>query len=473
MDMDGAAVRDFYYGPSSKNDFANSQTGFSLNDPRDNGGFGLYWPGKEAMLAELARVPAGRLEHLERPPLTGGAAPHRIIEGDNLAVLHHLQPELRGQVKMIYIDPPYNTGRGFLYPDNYRHSVAAYLALAGDIGENDDSGRLHARWLNMMYPRLLLARELLRDDGVLFVSIDDHEVHTLRLILDEIFGPDNFVATFPWQSRTSRQNDTDLSVQHEYILAYARTRRRQQRRLTASNQEVWDRLPGFAVRPGPLIDDRYSNPDDDPRGPWKLDPFDAPNRRPGLTYTITNPNTGETFWPPEGRCWRTGEERFKELNGQKRILFGRRGRGRPQLKVFLREKAPFGEVPVTWLDGHHYGTARSGTQELQALFGGQAPFSYPKPTRLIRFLLEIATGPRDLVLDFFAGSGTTGQAVLELNRDQRSRRRFVLVQGSEPTGDTRWPTIAELTRERVRRVLERDALVNQGFRALRWVPRGR
>ena len=128
---------------------------------------------------------------------------------------------------------------------------------------------------------------------------------------------------------------------------------------------------------------------------------------------------------------------------------------------------------MTWLDGHHYGTARSGTQELQALFGGQAPFSYPKPTRLIRFLLEIATGPRDLVLDFFAGSGTTGQAVLELNRDQRSRRRFVLVQGSEPTGDARWPTIAELTRERVRRVLERDALVNQGFRALRWVPRGR
>jgi adenine-specific DNA-methyltransferase len=392
-----------------------------------------------------------------------------VIEGDNLQVLKRLLPAYRGRVKMIYIDPPYNTGRDFLYPDNFRQPLAEYRREAGGDSNGEGEGRLHARWLNMMYPRLVLARDLLRDDGVLFVSIDDHEVHTLRMILDEIFGARHFVAMFPWQSRTSRQNDTDLCVQHEYVVAYARVRRHKQRRLTAANAALWQRLEGFAAYPAPVDPGRYANPDNDPRGPWKADPFDAPNVRPRLTYPITNPLTGKVYRPPQGRCWRTGEARFQQLLAEGRIVFGRRGRARPQLKVFYREKRALGETATTWLDGSSFGTAAAGTRELQALFGGTAPFSYPKPTALLRFLLRLATGPRDLVMDFFAGSGVTGHATLAQNREDGGERRFVLVQLPEPTGDPRWPTIADLTRERLRRAaaaLDCDA----GFRAFRLTP---
>lgn len=433
--------------------------GLELADPSAPG-YGLHWPGKAAMLRRL-KQPVGGVLHADRKGSRGfDAGGNLLIEGDNLAVLMRLRGAYGGKVKMIYIDPPYNTGRHFQYRDNYRGTRDAA-----------DPGWRHGDWLEMIYPRLVLAREMLRTDGVLFVSIDDNEVHTLRLILDEIFGEDNFVAMFPWQSRTSRQNDTDLSVQHEYVLAYARRRRREQRRLKASNAGLWHRLEGFAFRPAPVRADRYANPDDDPRGPWKADPFDAPNVRPNLTYPIVNPNTGEAFLPPPGRCWRTGPERFRELLEDGRIRFGRNGRARPQLKVFLHEKSAYGEVAATWLDGATCGTANTGTRELRKLFDGRPPFSFPKPTSLVRFLLRLSTGPDDLVMDFFAGSGVTGHATLAQNREDGGRRRFLLVQRAEALPGASWPDIAEITRERLRRAIDRLGY-DAGFRAFRLVQGG-
>lgn len=417
--------------------------------------YGLNWAGKAAMRHSLEQ-PAGGVLHADRQGSRGfEAGGNLIIEGDNLAVLKRLSGAYGGRVKMIYIDPPYNTGRDFQYRDNYR-----------DSRDDQDPGWRHGRWLNMMYPRLVMARRMLREDGVLFVSIDDNEVHTLRLILDEIFGEDHFVAMFPWQSRTSRQNDTDLSVQHEYVLAYARHRRRGQRRLKPDNADVWHRLAGFAFRPVPVRADRYANPDNDPRGPWKADPFDAPNVRPRLTYPIVNPNTGDTFLPPPGRCWRTGPARFESLCADGRIVFGRNGRARPQLKVFYREKEAYGEVAATWLDGATYGTANAGTRELQKLFQGPAPFAFPKPASLVRFLLQLSTGPDDLVMDFFAGSGVTGHATLAQNQEDGGRRRFVLVQRAEAIQGRRWASIAELTRERLHRAIDLFGF-DAGFRVFR------
>lgn len=425
------------------------------------------WPGKEQARRLASRPAVGALRARPERSLEFDDGGHAVIEGDNLAVLRHLLKGYRGRFKMIYIDPPYNTGRAFQYPDNYRDHLFLHRQRLGADAEPE--GRYHARWLSMMYPRLILARELLREDGVLFVSIDDHEVHGLRMMLDEIFGSRNFFAMFPWQSRTSRQNDTDLCVQHEYVLGYARLRRATHRRLKPDNEKLWHEVPGFAAYPERVDASRYRNTDNDPRGPWKADPFDAPNVRPRLTYPIRNPNTGEEFWPPPGRCWRTGPERFEALRAEGRIVFGRGGRSRPKLKVFLEEKRAFGEVAATWLDGARFGTANCGTRELQTLFDGDSPFRYPKPIALLRFLLRLATGPDDLVMDFFAGSGTTGHAVMAENRVDGGRRRCLLVQLPEPTGDDRWPTLADLTAERLRRAAK--ALPScEGFRFWRHTP---
>lgn len=290
------------------------------------------------------------------------------IEGDNLEVLKLLQKSYYGQIKMIYIDPPYNTGKDFVYKDNFHDNVKNYLQLTGQVDDEgnkistntDKSGRYHTDWLNMMYPRLKLARNLLKDNGVIFISIDDNEVHNLRKICDEIFGEDNFVAQIPWQARQSIQNDTDLSSSHEYIVTYAKFRRLTDRRLKETNYEKWFKEKSFAFYPLPLDVDKFSNIDNDTRGIWKADPFDAPNVRPNLTYVIANPKTGEQFLPPVGRHWRTEESKYYELLADNRIVFGRSGDSRPQLKVFYEEKKSFGSIPNTWFDGENYGTATRG-----------------------------------------------------------------------------------------------------------------
>jgi len=368
-----------------------------------------------------------------------------IIHGDNLHALKALLPIYAGKVDCIYIDQPYNTGNeGWCYNDNVRSPLMRdWLKKASPV-DKEDLER-HDKWLCMMWPRLKLLNELLAPKGVLLVSIDDCEHHRLRLILDEIFRADNFVTSIPWQSRESVQNDTDISVNHEHIVVYARKRRQNDRRLKESNADKWYKMDGFAVLPMPLSPEKFSNPDNDTRGPWKDDPFDAPGVRENLDYDIKNSNTGEIFRPPKGRHWRTEEDKYLALLKDKRVIFGKTGESGPKLKVFYEEKKAFGEVATTWFTGSAYGTATEGTKELMEIFG-QGAFDYPKPTRLIRELLRLMVGKNAIILDSFAGSGTTAHAVLTLNKEDDGKRKFILAE-CEDYAD-------KLTAERVRRVIK-------------------
>ena len=265
-----------------------------------------------------------------------------IIHGDNLHALKALLPRYAGRVKCIYIDPPYNTGNeGWSYNDNVNSPLMKeWLKQNGPV-DGEDLER-HEKWLCMMWPRLHLLKELLSDDGVIFVSIDDNEQHHLRMLMDEIFKEENFVANIVWHHRKSSQNDIDVSLSHNHIVCYA-----------------FDR-PSFSFNAGDVDESRFLNPDNDPRGPWVADPMDAPNIRENLTYEIVNPNTGAIFWPPEGRCWRFTRERFEEALNDNRILFGRSGTARPQYKRFLTEARQRGtNIFTIWSD---VGTATDATR---------------------------------------------------------------------------------------------------------------
>lgn len=274
-----------------------------------------------------------------------------IIEGENLEVLKLLLSAYREQVKCIYIDPPYNIDGDHVYQDNYTQDQAEYWEETGvtESGVRMDtvskaSGRHHSKWMSLIYSRLLVARHLLKKDGVIFVSIDDNELPNLLKVMEDVFGEENFTAQLAWQSRESMQNDTDLSINHEYIVAFARNRRQENRRLKPSNAANWYAQEDFAFYPLPVDPARFSNPDNDQRGPWKLDPFDAPNVRTNLTYKIVNPTTGVEYWPPDGRCWRTEEPKYQDLLADGRIMFGIGGESAPKLKVFYEEVKDFGTV---------------------------------------------------------------------------------------------------------------------------------
>ena len=276
---------------------------FELGDEVDEGRerYAFTWPGKADAIRQSQTPSTATLRPcVEKSRGRDGEdgsfdSDNIYIEGDNLEVLKLLQRGYHGKVKMIYIDPPYNTGHDFVYKDKFGDTIENYKEQAGLSGQSnaDTSGRYHSDWCSMMYPRLRLARELLHNRGVICMSIDDNEAATLKEICNEVFGEQNFVAQIPRQSRASVQNDTDLSVSHEYILIYSKCRRQANRRLKESNAEAWHSADSFACYPKQLDAGRYDNPDNDPRGPWKADPFDAPNVRPNLTYAITNPGTGE------------------------------------------------------------------------------------------------------------------------------------------------------------------------------------
>ncbi|WGE41432.1 site-specific DNA-methyltransferase [Actinobacillus equuli] len=298
-----------------------------------------------------------------------------IIQGDNLAALKSLLPFYAGQVKCIFIDPPYNTKSAFShYDDNLEHSV----------------------WLSMMYPRLELLRELLAEDGSIWITLDDNESHYCKIMCDEIFGRKNFVANVVWQHRKSVQSDIVISLSHNHILTYAKN----------INKVALNRLE--------VDDSKYANPDNDPRGKWVATPFDAPNIRPNLTYPIINPNTGETYLPPQGRCWRTTQDEYYRLLAEDRIVFGKTGKAKPQAKLFLSESQSKGSSIKTWWED--CGTATEATKELQKMFDKSEVFSTPKPERLIQRILQIATNEDDLVLDSFLGSGTTAAVAHKMNR---------------------------------------------------------
>ena len=433
--------------------------------------YNFTWNGKGRAL-RLSQTPSlGTLRPCKEESKNWDTTQNLYIEGDNLEVLKLLQKSYYGKIKMIYIDPPYNTGKDFVYKDDYHDSLENYKRITGQVDSNgkaistnaETSGRYHTDWLNMMYPRLRLARNLLSDDGAIFISIDDNEVHNLRKICDEVFGEDNFIAQFPWQSRQSIQNDTDISTSHEYVIAYAKVRRKENRRLKEINIDTWFKDKSFACLPLELDKSRFDNPDNDPRGLWKADPFDAPNIRPNLTYAIINPNTGEEYWPPRGRCWRTDENTYKKLLEDNRIVFGKTGESRPQLKVFYEEKKMFGSVDNTWWTGEKCGTSTQGTKELMQLFGGFAPFDTPKPTQLIKKILKLVSLPNgdDIVLDFFSGSATTAHAVMQLNAEDEGNRKFIMVQLPEPTDENSeaykasYKNISEIGKERIRRAGEK------------------
>jgi len=380
-----------------------------------------------------------------------------FIEGENLEVLKLLQKSYFGKVKMIYIDPPYNTGNDFVYKDDFRDSIGHYLRITGQVDEEgarlttnpETSGRFHSDWLTMMYPRLFLAHNLLREDGVIFVSIDDTEVANLRMIMNDIFGEENFLASVVWQKRTSPDARANLGPAHDYILVFAR----------ASD------LGRATLRNLPLPERRlkeYSNPDDDPRGPWASRDITGQTGHAveSQYYEITAPS-GRKYSPPQGRCWAISESSFRALVADNRVWFGQDGAGRPRLKLFLSETE--GMTCWTWWTNKEVGHNQEATKELNDLMGSPDAFDNPKPARLLRRMVGLATTPgHDIVLDFFAGSCTTAQAALELNREDGGNRRFIMVQLPEPTDDPEFATIAEMGKERIRRVIARMKEEDEG-----------
>jgi hypothetical protein len=341
-----------------------------------------------------------------------------LLEGDNLHSLKLLEKTHAGKIDVIYIDPPYNTGnKDFIYNDKFVDKTDGYT---------------HSKWLSFMSKRLEIARKLLSEDGAIFINIDDNEHAQLKLLCDEIFGESNFLTSIPWHNRTSIQNDTDISVNHEYVVAYAKYKRPDNRRIKDSNKHIWNTLTGFTFNMREADKSKFSNPDNDPRGIWKADPFDAPNIRPNLTYPILNPNTGETHLPPKGRCWRMSKEKYDKALEDNRIIFGKGGNGRPQLKVFYSEVSYKGMVANTWFDADIFGTSTEGKKELlKCLPESNVIFSTPKPTKFYRELMKLSTSKESIILDFFAGSGTTGHAVVQLNQEDGGNRKYILCTNNE------------------------------------------
>lgn len=446
------------------------------------------WPDKKKSIL-LANAPINKtLRPCREESVDFDNTENLYIEGDNLEVLKLLQETYLGKIKMIYIDPPYNTGNDFVYEDDFSQTAEEYSANSGqfdDAGNRlvknlDSNGRFHTDWLNMIYPRLKLAKDLLRDDGVIFISIDDNEIDSLKNICNEIFGARNLVAEIPWQSRASIQNDTDFSVNHEYICVYAKNRRQENRRLKENNYLEWHSKDSFVCKPLPLDKAKFDNPDNDPRGLWKADPFDAPNVRPNLTYVITNPLTGEQHLPPRGRHWRISQEKFSSALADGRIIFGKNGTGRPQMKSFYEEKKEFGSIDNSWFSAERVGTTTNGTKEVMNLFDGKPYFDKPKPTTLLSKLIDLANvSDGEIILDFFSGSATTAHAVIQLNAEDGGHRKFIMAQLPEETDEKNeaykagYKNICEIGKERIRRAAKKiaeenpEAKFDGGFRVLK------
>ncbi|RYH66457.1 MAG: site-specific DNA-methyltransferase [Alcaligenaceae bacterium] len=411
--------------------------------------YGLNWHGKRKA-RQMALTPStGTLRPAPDESVDWDTTQNLMIEGDNLEVLKLLQKSYAGKVKLIYIDPPYNTGKDFVYPDNFHDNIKNYLELTGQteggakIGSNTDaSGRFHTDWLNMIYPRLKLARNLLKDDGVVFVSIADHEIHNLRAAMNEVFGEENFVAAVIWQKVYSPKNSArHFSEDHDYIVVYAK------------NADLW--TPRLLPRTEEM-EARYSNTDNDSRGPWKAGDLSARNYYGEGTYPITCPSGRELAGPPPGTYWRVSKAKFDELDADGRIWWGQDGNNVPAIKRFLSEVKD-GRVPQTLWTYEEVGHTQEAKKELIATVefpNSEVVFDTPKPTRLLRRILQIATAPesRDLVIDFFAGTGSTMDAVFQQNADDGGNRRCILVQLPEPLpgGESvGWTSIADITKARL------------------------
>ena len=411
--------------------------------------YGMNWPGKADCFKTIQAPSLGTLLPCPEESVNFDTTENLIIEGDNLEVLKLLQKSYLGKVKMIYIDPPYNTGNDFIYPDDYTESLQTYLEYTGQVDSQgkkfstntEADGRFHSKWLNMRYPRLYLARNLLREDGVIFISIDDNEADNLKKVCNEVFGEENFVATVIWEKVYSPKGTAKyLSENHDFILVYSRSK------------EDW------SVNLLPRTDEqnsRYQNPDNDPRGPWKPGDLSARNYYSKGKYSIKCPGGRVIEGPPPGNYWRYSEEKLWALHRDNRIWWGSDGNQVPAIKRFLSEVKQ-GVVPETIWTYKEVGHTQDAKKSLLEYFGAELPdFTTPKPVKLIQRMLQLSVGIEDIILDFFAGSGTTAEAVLELNKEDGGNRTFILVQLPEPTGREDYPTIADIAKERVRRVIQK------------------
>ena len=407
------------------------------------------WPGKQAARREAATPITDTLRPVPEDSVDWDTTQNLYIEGDNLRVLKLLQRGYMGKVKMIYIDPPYNTGNDFVYHDDFAVDSEQYIVDNGDRDTEgyryrknlDSNGRFHSDWCSMIYSRLLVARSLLTEDGVIFISIDDNEVHNLRKICDEVFGVGNFVAELVWERAFAPKNDAKyISNSHDYILMYAKE------------------IQKFKIGRLPRTEEanaRYSNPDNDPRGVWQSDNLTVKSYSAACDYPITTPS-GRVVEPPAGRCWRLSRNAFRERLEDNRIWFGSDGDGVPRIKRFLHELKNEGMAPTSILFYKDVGHSQEGSQEVIKLFDGKGVFDGPKPVRLIRRLLTLANlDENDIVLDFFSGSATTAHAVMLRNVEEQKRNKFICVQLPEEVSETKKEqglvTIPEIAKERIRR----------------------
>lgn len=442
------------------------------------------WPDKKKSVV-LANAPIAKTLRLDREKSVGrdGAegsidTENIYIEGDNLEALKLLQETYLGKIKMIYIDPPYNTGNDFIYEDDFAQETGEYLYHSGQFDDErnrlvqnaESNGRFHTDWLNMLYPRLKIAKDFLADNGVIFISIDDNELGNLEKVCNEIFGKWNKMACLVWQKKTSPDARMDISSAHDYILVYAKHKPEQ----------------GFLLNYLPYDDERisnYTNPDNDPRGVWaSVDITGQTGRAPkSQFYEITTPS-GEKYLPPEGRCWAMAKATFDELYADNRLWFGENGSNRPRLKKFLTESS--GQRPWTWWDNKFASYNQASNKELMKLFDGKLVFDNPKPVKLVSQIISLVTKKEtsDIILDFFSGSGTTAHTVMQLNAADGGNRRSISVQIPQKLKDTGndfkannvalelgYKTICEIGEERIRRAgkkikEETGADIDYGFR---------
>jgi len=411
--------------------------------------YGMNWPGKAECFRTIQAPSAGTLLPCPEESVNFDSTENLIIEGDNLEVLKLLQKSYLGKIKMIYIDPPYNTGNDFIYPDNYTESLQTYLEYTGQVdsegrkfGTNSDTdGRFHSRWMNMIYPRLYLARNLLRVDGIIFISADNKEIQNLHTIMNELFGEENFIECFIWKKSYGGGAKEKYAVtQHEFVLAFARN--------LEEIDDLW--LP-----PDEESEKRYYKYSDD-RGVYRIKPLEATksmDERPNLVFPIPTPNGGQV-WPKKQWWW--SKDRVMRAIEQKELVFiGFGDQISVSYKQYLYDKngEKRGMKPFSIIDNIY---TQHGSENIRELFDNELVFQFPKPVELIKKLLSIgALSQDDIVLDFFAGSATTSQAVFELNKQDNGDRKFILVQLPEPTESEKYPTVADITKERVRRVIKK------------------
>ena len=431
----------------------------------------LNWPGKrEALIASNAPI-AKTLRPVRDESVNFDTTRNLFIEGDNLEALKLLQETYLGKVKMIYIDPPYNTGKDFVYKDNFNASEGEFLTKSNQISDNgsqlvantEANGRFHSSWLSMIYPRLKLARTLMRDDGVIFISIDDREIDNLSKVCAEIFGEHNYLGTILWKKKTNGNNTGYIPPVHDYILCYGRA---------AQDGSIL----GFKIS-DEFIEKTYSNPDSDPRDPWTTSDLSANHEGPH--FKIINDSTGVEYLPPDGRYWVFNEQEVKKRIADGRIIFGKTGKAGPIQKKYLSERDNMRFKAESWWDKH--GFNEDGTTEMAELFAPKV-FDHPKPTEMLKRLVEIGSGDGDIILDFFAGSGSTFHAALRQSANDGLSRQTISVQikdaldeGAIARKKFGYLYLSDLTKERFRRaaakVLSGACSVNWnkdvGFRVLK------